>query len=289
MRRRRAISIARGSKRIILQNQSSKIMKLHDNTTKTIFDLFKLDGRRALVTGGAKGLGRVMSEALAEAGADVAIASRTLSDCQQAATEIAAATGRRTAAFQADMTVAADIERMKAEIESGFGAVDILVNNAGINIRGAIQDLSESDWDAVMAANVKGPFLCSRAFGPGMAERGWGRVINLGSIMSVISLPGRSPYASSKAAIIGLTKTLALEWATRGVTVNAIAPGPFATEMNRQLLNDPAKYQDFVSRIPAGRWGELHEIAGAVVFLASDAAGYVTGSTLFVDGGWTAQ
>ena len=264
-------------------------MKLHDNTTKTVFDLFKLDGRRALVTGGAKGLGRVMSEALAEAGADVAIASRTLSDCQTAATEIAAATGRHTAAFQADMTIAADIERLKAEIESGFGAVDILVNNAGINIRGAIQDLSEADWDAVMAANVKGPFLCSRAFGPGMAERGWGRVINLGSIMSVISLPGRSPYASSKAAIIGLTKTLALEWATRGVTVNAIAPGPFATEMNRQLLNDPAKYQDFVSRIPAGRWGELHEIAGAVVFLASDAAGYVTGSTLFVDGGWTAQ
>ncbi len=264
-------------------------MKLNDNTTKTIFDLFKLDGRRALVTGGAKGLGRVMSEALAEAGADVAIASRTLSDCQTAATEIAAATGRRTAAFQADMTIAADIQRLKAEIESGFGAIDILVNNAGINIRGAIQDLTEADWDAVMAANVKGPFLCTQAFGPAMAERGWGRVINLGSIMSVISLPGRSPYASSKAAILGMTKTLALEWANKGVTVNAICPGPFATDMNRQLLNDPAKYQDFVSRIPAGRWGELHEIAGAVVFLASDAAGYVTGSSLFVDGGWTAQ
>ena len=266
-----------------------KTMKLHDNTNKTVFDLFKLDGRRALVTGGAKGLGRVMAEALAEAGADVAIASRTLSDCQTAAAEITASTGRRTAAFQADMTVATDIERLKAEIESGFGSIDILVNNAGINIRGAIQDLSENDWDAVMDANVKGPFLCSRAFGPPMAERGWGRVINLGSIMSVISLAGRSPYASSKAAIIGLTKTLALEWANKGVTVNAIAPGPFATEMNRQLLNDPVKYQDFVSRIPAGRWGELHEIAGAVVFLASDAAAYVTGSTLFVDGGWTAQ
>ncbi len=264
-------------------------MKLHDNTNKTVFDLFNLSGRRALVTGGNKGLGRVMAEALAEAGAEVAIASRTLFDCQTAAAEIAATTGRGTAAFQADMTVAADIERLKAEVESGFGAIDILVNNAGINIRGAIQDLSESDWDAVMAANVKGPFLCSRAFGVGMAERGWGRVINLGSIMSVISLPGRSPYASSKAAIIGLTKTLALEWAAKGVTVNAICPGPFATEMNRQLLNDPAKYQDFVSRIPMGRWGELHEIVGAAVFLASDAAGFVTGSSLFVDGGWTAQ
>lgn len=264
-------------------------MKLHDNTNKTVFDLFNLNGRRALITGGAKGLGRVMSEALAEAGADVAIASRTLSDCQNAAKEIADATGRRAAAFQADMTIAADIERLKTEIEAGFGTIDILINNAGINIRGAIQDLSENDFDAVMDANVKGPFLCSKAFGVGMAERGWGRVINLGSIMSVISLSGRSPYASSKAAIIGLTKTLALEWATKGVTVNAICPGPFATEMNRQLLNDPVKYQDFISRIPAGRWGELHEIAGAAVFLASDAAAFVTGSSLFVDGGWTAQ
>lgn len=120
-------------------------MKLHDNSNKNIFDLLKLDGRRALVTGGAKGLGRVMAEALAEAGADVAIASRTLSDCQKAAEEIAASTGRRAAAFQADMTMAADIERLKAEIESGFGAIDILVNNAGINIRGSIQDLTEAD------------------------------------------------------------------------------------------------------------------------------------------------
>jgi len=273
----------------IWESENDRLMKLHDNTDKTIFELFKLNGRHALVTGGAKGLGRVMAEALAEAGADVAIASRTLSDCQKAAEEIAAETGRRTAAFQADMTVAADIERLKVEIESGFGSIDILVNNAGINIRGAIQDLTESEWQAVMDANVKGPFLCTKAFGDGMVERGWGRVINLGSIMSVISLPGRSPYASSKAAIIGLTKTLALEWAAKGVTVNAICPGPFATEMNRQLLNDPAKYQDFVSRIPMGRWGELHEIAVAVVFLASDAAAYVTGSALFVDGGWTAQ
>jgi len=264
-------------------------MKLNDNTIKTVFELFKLDGRRALVTGGNKGLGRVMAEALAEAGADVAIASRTLSDCQKAAEEIAAATGRRTAAFQADMSVGSDIERLKSEVESSFGPVDILINNAGINIRGAIQDLTEQDFDAVMDANVKGPFLCSKAFGPAMAARGWGRIINLGSIMSVISLAGRSPYASSKAAIIGLTKTLALEWATQGVTVNAICPGPFATEMNRQLLNDPAKYKDFVSRIPMGRWGDLHEIAGAAVFLASDAAAFVTGSTLFVDGGWTAQ
>lgn len=264
-------------------------MKLHEQTTPNVLNLFRLDGRRALVTGGAKGLGRVISQALAEAGAEVAVASRTLSDCQQAADEIAAATSRRTLALQADVTQASDIERIQAELEKNFGPVDILINNAGVNIRGQIQDLSADDWATVMDANVKGPFLCAKAFGPGMCQRGWGRVINLGSIMSVISLPGRAPYASSKAAVMGLTRTLALEWASKGVTVNAICPGPFATEMNRQLLNDPAKYQDFVARIPAGRWGELHEIVGAAVFLASDAASYVTGSALFVDGGWTAQ
>jgi NAD(P)-dependent dehydrogenase (short-subunit alcohol dehydrogenase family) len=182
-----------------------------------------------------------------------------------------------------------DIERLAEEVESSFGAIDILINNAGINIRGPIEELSEADFNAVMQTNVTAPFLCTKVFGTKMAARGWGRVINLGSIMSVISLPARAPYASSKAAILGLTKTLALEWAGKGVTVNAICPGPFATEMNRQLLNDPAKYKDFIARIPLGRWGELHELAGAAVFLASDAASYVTGSALFVDGGWTAQ
>lgn len=264
-------------------------MQISDGTKKPMLDLFRLDGRRALVTGGAKGLGRVMAEALAEAGAEVAIASRALDDCRRAAEEISAATGRRAAAFSVDVVKAADVKRLRAEVESALGPVDILINNAGINIRGASHELSEEDWDAVMATNLKAPFLCAREFGHAMSERGWGRVINLGSIMSVISLPGRAPYASSKAGVLGLTRTLALEWATKGVTVNAICPGPFATEMNRQLLNDPAKYKDFVSRIPAGRWGELHEIAGAVIFLASDASSYVTGSALFVDGGWTAQ
>ena len=264
-------------------------MQMPDGTQKSVFDLFRLDRRRALVTGGSKGLGYVFAQALAEAGADVVINSRNLAECQQAADEITQATGRRVIAVAGDVAVAAEVERVRAEAERQLGAIDILINNAGINRRGAIEDLTADDFNAVMQTNVTALFHTSKVFGVPMAERGWGRIINLGSIMSVIALPQRAPYAASKAAVIGITKTLALEWATKGVTVNAICPGPFATEMNKQLLNDPVKYQDFVSRIPMARWGELHEIAGAAVFLASDAAGFVTGSSLFVDGGWTAQ
>jgi NAD(P)-dependent dehydrogenase (short-subunit alcohol dehydrogenase family) len=141
----------------------------------------------------------------------------------------------------------------------------------------------------VIDTNLKGPFLCARAIGPRMVKRGWGRVINLASVLGIIALPGRAPYCSSKAGIINLTRVLALEWAGTGVTANAICPGAFGTELNRPLLDDPVKYQEFVRRIPMGRWGEVEEIAGAVVFLASDAATYVTGSSLFVDGGWTAR
>jgi len=264
-------------------------MDVGNNTRKNTLDLFRLDGRRALITGGAKGLGRVIATALAEAGADVAIASRTLVECQQAAEEIGVSTGRRAVAFAADVARAADVEQLAAAAEGALGPIDILVNNAGINIRGAAEELSENDWDAVIATNLTGPFLCARAFGLGMCERGWGRVINLGSILSVIGIPGRAPYASSKAGVLSLTRVLALEWATKGVTVNAICPGPFATDMNKQLLSDPVKYKAFVEKIPMARWGELHEIAGAATFLASDAASFVTGSALFVDGGWTAQ
>jgi NAD(P)-dependent dehydrogenase (short-subunit alcohol dehydrogenase family) len=255
----------------------------------SVLDRFRLDGRRALVTGGARGLGRVMAEALAEAGAEVSVASRTREACQTAADEIAKATGRRTAAFAVDLSRSEEITRLAGEVERDFGPVDILINNAGVNVRGASEELAEDDWHAVIATNLTAPFLLARALGPRMCARGWGRVINLGSILSVVALPGRAPYASSKAGLLNLTRVLALEWAGRGVTVNAICPGPFATDMNRQLLADPVKYKAFIEKIPMGRWGELHDIAGATVFLASDASSFVTGSALFVDGGWTAQ
>ena len=258
-------------------------------TQKSVLDRFRLDGKIALITGGARGLGRTMAVALAQAGASIALAGRSKDACQNAADEVASATGRTVGAFAADVTKIADIEALATDVERELGPVDILVNNAGINIRGPIQQLTEADWDAVIDTNLKGPFLCARAFGPRMVSRGWGRVINLGSVLGVIALPGRAPYASSKAGIINLTRVLALEWAGTGVTANAICPGAFATEMNRSLLEDPVKYKEFVAQIPMGRWGELEELTGAVVFLASDASSYVTGTPLFVDGGWIAR
>jgi NAD(P)-dependent dehydrogenase (short-subunit alcohol dehydrogenase family) len=254
-----------------------------------VLDRFKLDGKLALVTGGTRGLGFAMSTALAEAGANIAIVGRAIEPARESAQKIAAATGRTTRAFAADVTKAADVKQLIADVEREMAPVDILVNSAGVNIRGTADQLSEEDWDTVIDINLKGTFLCSRAVGPAMITRGWGRVINMGSILSVIALPGRAAYASAKAGVMNLTRVLALEWAGTGVTANAICPGPFATDMNKTLINDPVKYKEFTQLIPLGRFGELHELSGLVVYLASEASSFMTGSSIFIDGGWTAR
>lgn len=255
----------------------------------SILDQFRLNGRTALVTGGSQGLGQKIATALSEAGASVVIVSRRLEACQAAAEAIQNETKRPAFGFAADVTDPRSVQRLYDEVTEKLGPIDVLLNSAGLNKRGPIATLSAEDWDSVVDANLKGPFLMARAFGPSMAERKWGRILNFGSILSHIGIAGRTPYASSKAGLLGLTRVLALEWAESGVTVNAICPGPFATEMNRPLLNDPEQYKNFVSKIPMGRWGELDEICGAALFLCTDASSYVTGTALTVDGGWTAQ
>jgi NAD(P)-dependent dehydrogenase (short-subunit alcohol dehydrogenase family) len=254
-----------------------------------VFDSFKLDGKAALITGGSKGLGRAMAQALAEAGADIALCSRHGAEAEAAATEIAAATGRRAVGFEADVTDLESVQRLKAGCEEALGKIDILLNNAGINIRKPTPELTVEDWDAVMDISVKGSFLCSQAFMPAMIERKWGRIVMLGSIMSFVSIPGRAAYAASKSALLGLTHTLALEGGPHGVTVNCLCPGPFETPMNRVLMNDPPAYQAFLANIPLGRWGQPEELGGVIVFLCSPASNFMTGTDLTVDGGWTAR
>jgi NAD(P)-dependent dehydrogenase (short-subunit alcohol dehydrogenase family) len=197
--------------------------------------------------------------------------------------------GGRTLGVSAEITRDADVRAMVARTLDAFGRLDILVNNAGINIRGPIEELSESDYDLVLDTNLKGPWLCCRAAAEPMKRQGWGRVINLSSMLGEVSLPGRTPYAASKGGLTLLTKTLALEWAPHGINVNALCPGPFATEMNVPLLNDPEVRAAMQSKVPLGRWGNPEEIGPVAVFLASEASSYMTGATLFIDGGYTAQ
>ncbi len=252
-------------------------------------DRFRLDGRSVLITGGARGLGKAMAEALATAGASVAITARDPEAATAAAKVLADTTGAKTLGIAAEVTNAESVAAMVARTLDAFGAVDVLVNNAGINIRRPIEQLEESEWTQVMDTNLKGPWLCCRAVLAPMRAKGWGRVINLSSILGELGMADRSLYCSSKGGLTLLTRTLAVEWAPYGINVNALCPGPFATEMNTTVLNDPVARARFSERTAQKRWADPGELGPAALFLASEASSFVTGITLYVDGGYTAQ
>jgi NAD(P)-dependent dehydrogenase (short-subunit alcohol dehydrogenase family) len=252
-------------------------------------ELFRLNGRVAIVTGGSKGLGESMAAGLASAGADLILTSRHADEVDAAALKIAGEFGRKVIGVAADVTKPEDVDRVLARTLAEFGKIDILINNAGINIRGPIEELSLDQFEQVMATNVTGPWLMCRAIAPHMKKAKYGRVINISSTLGAVGVAGRTPYASSKGAVVMMTKVLALEWATHGITVNAICPGPFLTPMNVPIADKEETKRSIIGAVALGRWGELHEIQGAAIFLASDASSYVTGTTLFVDGGWTAH
>ena len=247
-----------------------------------------LTGKVAFVTGGTSGIGRALVRGLAEAGADVVASSRSRGPVDETAAEIEAR-GRRTARVTSDVTDRASLEAALAATVAALGRVDVLVNCAGRTKRTPTLDVPEEEWDAILETNLTGTLRACQVFGRHMLERGWGRIVNIASLSSFVSLFEVAAYSASKAAVAALTKSLAIEWGPRGVNVNAIAPGVFRTPLNQALLDGTARGQEFLLRTPLKRFGNVEELAGAAVFLASEAASFVNGEVLVVDGGFLAS
>ena len=248
----------------------------------------ELRDRVAVVIGGTSGIGRAIALGLAEAGADVIPTSRRAEQVEAAAAEIEGL-GRRTLRAVSDVADRASLERLLADSVGAFGKVDILVNSAGRTKRGSTLDFSETDWQDIFDTNLTGTLRSCQIFGRHMIERRYGRIVNIASLSTFVALYEVAAYSASKAAVASLTKSLAIEWAPYGVCVNAIAPGVFRTALNEKLLDETARGREFLMRTPMKRFGNVDELAGAAVFLASDAASYVTGEVMAVDGGFLAS
>jgi NAD(P)-dependent dehydrogenase (short-subunit alcohol dehydrogenase family) len=249
--------------------------------------LFDLSGKVAMVTGSTRGLGEVAAKALAKAGADIAICGRNKDDLKRVSTEIQKL-GRNAVNVSLDVTSADSVQLGVDRIFQHFDKIDILVNNAGINHRVPVLEYTEDAWDAVIDTNLKGYFLVAKAVAPQMIERGYGKVINMSSILGTIALPNQLAYASAKGGVDQMTKVMAIEWAKQGVRVNAIGPTYFETELVAQIRNDPERFNFINERTPMGRWGYPDELEGILIFLAAPASDFITGQTIYIDGGWTA-
>jgi len=247
-----------------------------------------LDGKVAVVIGGTSGIGRAIAHGLAQAGADVIPTSRRAEQVETAAVEIEAL-GRRTLRLTSDVSDRSSLQHVLKETVNAFEKVDILVNSAGRTKRAPTIDFSDDDWNAIMDTNLTGTLRACQIFGRHMIERQYGRIINIASLSSFVALYEVAAYSASKAAVASLTKSLAVEWASQGVCVNAIAPGVFRTALNQKLLDESERGREFLLRTPMRRFGKVEELAGAAVFLASDAASFVTGEILTVDGGFLAS
>jgi NAD(P)-dependent dehydrogenase (short-subunit alcohol dehydrogenase family) len=253
-----------------------------------ISKLFDLTGRAALITGGSKGLGKAMARGLAQAGADVFIASRNEGELKTALAEILDGTGRRGGYAVADMTKRGDVGRLARAALEKLGRVDILINNAGVNIPQPIDEITDAAWDQVLETNLTSVMALTRALVPQMRDRKWGRIIHISSVMAFVSKEKRNAYSATKAALIGMTRASALEMGEQGVTVNCIAPGPFLTDMPGKILSTAEK-AEFARTTALNRWADPNELVGPALMLASDAGSYVTGQVLVVDGGFLAR